>query len=151
MVVIPPRDGIAIIIAAGSLPLQYARFALAGLAALLIVSTAHVGFVQTAQAAMIGTEQVAQARSADAARAQLNEAFARADVQARLQALGVSASDAGERVAALTDDEALRLAGEIDKAPAGGIIGVILFVFFVLLVTDILGFTKVFPFTRSIR
>ena len=121
------------------------------LAALLIVSTAHVGFVQTAQAAMIGTEQVAQARSADAARAQLNEAFARADVQTRLQALGVSASDAGERVAALTDDEARRLAGEIDKAPAGGIIEVILFVFFVLLVTDILGFTKVFPFTRSIR
>ena len=121
------------------------------LAALLIVSTAHVGFVQTAQAAMIGTEQVAQARSADAARAQLNEAFARADVQTRLQALGVSASDAGERVAALTDDEALRLAGEIDKAPAGGIIEVILFVCFVLLVTDILGFTKVFPFTRSIR
>ena len=121
------------------------------LAALLIVSTTHVGFVQTAQAAMIGTEQVAQARSADAARAQLNEAFARADVQTRLQALGVSASDAGERVAALTDDEALRLAGEIDKAPAGGIIEVILFVFFVLLVTDILGFTKVFPFTRSIR
>ena len=121
------------------------------LAALLIVSTAHVGFVQTAQAAMIGTEQVTQARSADAARAQLNEAFARADVQTRLQALGVSASDAGERVAALTDDEALRLAGEIDKAPTGGIIEVILFVFFVLLVTDILGFTKVFPFTRSIR
>ena len=124
------------------------------LAALLIVSTTHVGFVQTAQAAMIGTEQVAQAstaRSADDARSQLNEAFARADVQARLQALGVGTSDARERVAALTDDEARRLAGEIDKAPAGGIIEVILFVFFVLLVTDILGFTKVFPFTRSIR
>ena len=124
------------------------------LAALLIVSTTHVGFVQTAQAAMIGTEQVAQAstaRSADDARSQLNDAFARADVQARLQALGVGTSDARERVAALTDDEARRLAGEIDKAPAGGIIEVILFVFFVLLVTDILGFTKVFPFTRSIR
>ena len=124
------------------------------LAALLIVSTTHVGFVQTAQAAMIGTEQVAQAstaRSADDARSQLNDAFARADVQARLQALGVDSRDARERVAALTDDEATRLAGEIDKAPAGGIIEVILFVFFVLLVTDILGFTKVFPFTRSIR
>ena len=124
------------------------------LAALLIVSTTHVGFVQTAQAAMIGTEQVAQAstaRSADDARSHLNEAFARADVQARLQALGVDSRDARERVAALTDDEARRLAGEIDKAPAGGIIEVILFVFFVLLVTDILGFTKVFPFTRSIR
>lgn len=124
------------------------------LAALLIVSTTHVGFVQTAQAAMIGTEQVAQAstaRSANDARSQLNDAFARADVQARLQALGVDSRDARERVAALTDDEATRLAGEIDKAPAGGIIEVILFVFFVLLVTDILGFTKVFPFTRSIR
>ena len=124
------------------------------LAALLIVSTTHVGFVHTAQAAMIGTEQVAQAstaRSADDARSQLNDAFARADVQARLQALGVDSRDARERVAALTDDEARRLAGEIDKAPAGGIIEVILFVFFVLLVTDILGFTKVFPFTRSIR
>ena len=124
------------------------------LVALLIVSTTHVGFVQTAQAAMIGTEQVAQAstaRSANDARSQLNDAFARADVQARLQALGVDSRDARERVAALTDDEARRLAGEIDKAPAGGIIEVILFVFFVLLVTDILGFTKVFPFTRSIR
>ena len=124
------------------------------LAALLIVSTTHVGFVQTAQAAMIGTEQVAQAstaRSANDARSQLNDTFARADVQARLQALGVDSRDARERVAALTDDEATRLAGEIDKAPAGGIIEVIQFVFFVLLVTDILGFTKVFPFTRSIR
>jgi len=124
------------------------------LAALLIVSTTHVGFIQTAQAAMVGTEAVAQAstaRSANDARSQLNDAFARADVQARLQALGVDSRDARERVAALTDDEARRLAGEIDKAPAGGIIEVILFVFFVLLVTDILGFTKVFPFTRSIR
>ena len=31
------------------------------LAALLIVSTTHVGFVQTAQATMVGTEAVAQA------------------------------------------------------------------------------------------
>ena len=112
------------------------------LAALLIVSTTHVAFVQTAQATMVGTEAVAQASQAGTARA---------DVQARLQALGVDSHDARERVAALTDDEARRLAGEIDKAPAGGIIGAILFVFFVLLVTDILGFTKVFPFTRSIR
>lgn len=126
------------------------------LAALLIVSTTHVGFVQTAQATMIGTEEVARAhqgtsRSADDARAQLNEAFSRADVQARLEALGVDASDARERIAALTDEDAARLAGQIDKAPAGGIIEVILFVFLLLLLTDILGFTKVFPFTRSIR
>ena len=127
------------------------------LAALLIVSTTHVGFVQTAQATMVGTEQLAQAqqgeasRTGDEARAHLTEMFARADVQARLEKLGVNAADARDRVASLTDEDAARLAGQIDQAPAGGIIGVILFVFFVLLVTDILGFTKVFPFTRSIR
>ena len=34
---------------------------------------------------------------------------------------------------------------------AGPILGIILTIFVVLLITDILGFTKVFPFTRSIR
>jgi len=35
-------------------------------------------------------------------------------------------------------------------APSG-FIGVLVIVFLVLLLTDILGFTKVYPFTRSIR
>ena len=30
-------------------------------------------------------------------------------------------------------------------------IGMIVFIFLLLLITDILGFTKIFPFTRSIR
>ncbi|MBS0371646.1 MAG: PA2779 family protein [Proteobacteria bacterium] len=126
------------------------------LAALLIVSTTQVAFVQTAQATMIGTEQVAQAsqgttRSGAEARAHLNELLDRADVQSRLESMGVKAADARERVAALTDEDASRLATQMDKAPAGGFIEVIIFLFLLLLVTDILGFTKVFPFTRSIR
>ena len=45
-----------------------------------------------------------------------------------------------------------QVAGRIDQAPAGGdILGVLFTVFIVLLVTDILGLTKVFPFTRSVR
>jgi hypothetical protein len=31
------------------------------------------------------------------------------------------------------------------------VVGAIVFIFVVLLVTDILGLTKVFPFTRSVR
>jgi hypothetical protein len=55
-------------------------------------------------------------------------------------------------VNALTDQEAQTLAARIHDAPAGaGIIGTLFTVFVILLVTDILGFTKVFPFTRSIR
>jgi uncharacterized protein DUF6627 len=77
----------------------------------------------------------------------------RAEVQAQLQAYGVSPIEVKARVAALTDEEAAGLAAKIDSLPAGGIgiIGAILVVFLVLLLTDILGLTKIFPFTRPIR
>jgi hypothetical protein len=66
--------------------------------------------------------------------------------------MGVDADAARARVDALTDDEATDLAARIDQLPAGGdILGVIFVIFIVLLVTDILGLTKVFPFTRSMR
>jgi len=64
----------------------------------------------------------------------------------------VSASDAIARVQALSDAEVAQLADRVDQAPAGaGVVGVLFTVFLVLLVTDIMGLTKVFPFTRSIR
>ena len=70
----------------------------------------------------------------------------------QLQAQGVSADDAIARVQAMSDAEVAQLADRVDRAPAGGdVIGVLFTVFLILLVTDILGFTKVFPFTRSIR
>ena len=76
----------------------------------------------------------------------------RSDVRARLQALGVDPALARARVAALTDEEAARLAAEMDALPAGGdALGVALIVFLVLLFTDIMGYTKIFPFTRSAR
>jgi hypothetical protein len=77
----------------------------------------------------------------------------RADVRAQLEAYGVSADDVKSRVAALTDAEAAELAARIDSLPAGGIgiVSAILVVFLVLLITDILGLTKVFPFTRPMR
>ena len=55
-------------------------------------------------------------------------------------------------VNAMSDAEVAQLAGRIDQAPAGGeILGLLFTVFVILLVTDILGLTKVFTFTRSVR
>jgi hypothetical protein len=56
-------------------------------------------------------------------------------------------------VAALSDDEAAALAQQVDALPAGGdgLVGALVLIFVVLLVTDILGLTKVYPFTRSVR
>jgi hypothetical protein len=109
-----------------------------------------------AQSALIGTEQVAAAQgvhTATAQRLQLEATLARADVAAGLAERGVSAEQALARVAALTDDEVAQVAHAIDTAPAGAgdLLGTIVFIFVVLLITDILGFTKIFPFTRSIR
>jgi hypothetical protein len=98
------------------------------------------------QAGMIGTGEVLQ-------RERIHEFLDRAEVQAQLLARGVDPQDAKARVAALTDTEAAQLAARIDELPAGGIgiVGAILIVFLVLLLTDILGLTKVFPFTRQMK
>lgn len=123
-------------------------------------SVSFAGFMQVAQAApahgLISTEQVAAAaglRTAAASRAHVMQTLERADVSAALVERGVDLDQARARVAAMTDAEALQVAADIDLAPAGAsdLIGALLFVFVLLLITDILGFTKIFPFTRSVR
>ena len=86
-------------------------------------------------------------------RGHINQLLDRADIQSRLAAYGVKPQDVKARVAALTDDEAAQLAARIDSLAAGGesIIGALVLIFVILLITDILGLTKIFPFTRAIR
>lgn len=121
-------------------------------ACVLVGCLTSVGFTQTVQAAMIGTEQVLAANAAQQNRARIAAAMDRPEVMAQLEQLGVNRSDAQERVAALTDAEAASLADQIDSLPAGGdVVGALVLIFVILLVTDILGLTKVFPFTRSKR
>jgi len=126
------------------------------LTALVAVCVSFAGFMQSASAALIGTEQVAvtQGMTAEgAARAHVLATLDRADVVQGLQARGVDPQQVRARVDALSDAEVAQLSQQIDSAPAGAsdILGIILTIFVVLLITDILGFTKVFPFTRSIR
>lgn len=108
----------------------------------------------TAQAALIGTDTVLEQQTAKAQRDKIKAFMAREDVRTRLEALGVDPSEAERRVAGLSDEEARRIAGEIDNMPAGqgavgAIVGGALVVFIVLLITDILGYTDVFTFVRS--
>ena len=123
----------------------------------LASSLSFAGLMQTARAGVIGVEQVTAAEQAqpatEGAREQLLRHFDRADVQAGLQDRGVDLAQARARVAALTDAEAQLLVDQIDTSPAGAsdLLGALLFIFVLLLVTDILGLTKVFPFTRSHR
>jgi len=122
------------------------------IASLLIVSMASLGLPISANAGMLATD----AALASPDRDRIVSLLERSEVQSRLAALGVSPADLKARVAALSDDEAAQLAAQIDSLPAGAdgsgaVIGAIVLIFLVLLITDLLGWTKVFPFTRTMR
>ena len=124
-----------------------------------------VGPLPAAQAAMIQTDQVETGNvldnvpeSPDAAadREKVMSFLARDDVRQQMQDLGVDPEEAEARVAAMSDAEVRELAGQLENAkagegPLGAIVGAAVFVFVVLLITDILCFTDVFPFTKCAR
>ncbi len=119
----------------------------------LIVSIAGLGLPLPASAGMVATDTAI----ATAARDRIDSVLERADVRAQLETRGVSPAEVKARVAALSDAEAAQLAHQIDSLPAGAdggvgaIVGALVLVFLILLITDLLGWTKVFPFTRTIR
>ncbi len=120
---------------------------------LAVVLGLLTGPVDAARAALVGTGQAIAADDAGSDRDRVAAFLARADVRAQMAALGVDPAEAARRVAGLSDAEVQRIAGELDRLPAGQsalglIIGASLLVFIVLLVTDLLGLTDVFPFVR---
>jgi hypothetical protein len=122
------------------------------IAAILIPCLALVGTPMLAHAGMVSTEQAMSTAAGDVDRDRVTRFLTREDVRAELQAQGVDAQDALARVQAMSDAEVAQLAQRVDEAPAGaGVVGVLFSIFVILLITDILGFTKVFPFTRAIR
>ncbi len=120
---------------------------------LLVVSVMGLGLpLQSAYAGLVGTDKVAVSAQSQSERERIRTFLDREDVRNELQAQGVDVNTAKVRVDALTDEEVQKVAGKLDKMPAGGdVLGILFTIFVVLLVTDILGFTKVFPFTRSIK
>jgi hypothetical protein len=112
---------------------------------------------QSVLAAMIGTETVMDSARGQEARAYLQQLLAREDVQAALIAHGIDPMEAKSRIDALSDDEVIRIADQIDQLPSGGtsFLGVLLVVtlvlFLVLVILDLTGVTDVFPFIKSQR
>jgi len=108
--------------------------------------------LQSAYAGMVSTDRVDSSAQSQPERERIRTFLDREDVRKELHAQGIDVNTAKMRVAALTDEEVHKVAGKLDKMPAGGeIIGILFSIFIVLLITDILGFTKVFSFTRSVK
>ncbi len=98
----------------------------------LVIALLSVGLLAaapTAKAELISTQQLAQqaAGAPDSTLAQdrqtLNVFLARADVQKKLEEMGLSREVTQQRLAALSDSEVAELAERIKTMPAAGALG----------------------------
>ena len=104
-------------------------------------------------AAMIGTETVIDVAKGQEARDYLNRMMMREDVQSAFKSYGITPLEAKARLDTLSDAEIMRIYHQMEQLPAGGsslgtafiAVGVI---FVILFITDLLGYTDVFSFTR---
>jgi len=98
---------------------------------------------------LVSTQSALANDSGQADRERIHQLLNRADIQEALVEQGVDLDEVDARVAALSDAEAQQMANQLEELPAGaGVIGALFAVFVILLVTDILGLTDVYPFTR---
>ena len=116
----------------------------------LLAFTTMTMIAPVANAGIVSTEAAFAGATLDADRAKLNDTLARADVRAALVAHGVDPAAVQQRVASLSADEVKQLNAQMDQMPAGGdILGTLVLIFLVLLFTDLMGWTHVFPFTNK--
>ncbi|MDX1811063.1 MAG: PA2779 family protein [Gammaproteobacteria bacterium] len=109
-------------------------------------------FIPVAQASMVSTDAVIADQQKLWNKQEINTLMERDDVKAQLQLMGVNSNDVQARVDALTDDELQQLSSQLNELPAGGdILGIALTVFIILVITDLLGATNIFPFIKPIR
>jgi len=112
--------------------------------------------VNAAKAGLVKTEEVIDQSVVKANRERVRDFLQRKDVLREMTRLGIRPEEAERRVDALTNAEVAQIAGYLDNAPAGqsavvAFLGVVLIIFLVLLLTDLLGLTDIFPFVKKPR
>jgi hypothetical protein len=112
------------------------------------------GLYQSVTAAMIGTEYITNVDRGQNPRDYLNNLLAREEIQAALISQGIDPQEAQDRIDNLSDDEIGKFVHEMDQLPAGAgffeaFIVIVFLIFLILLVTDISGYTDVFPFVKK--
>jgi len=112
------------------------------------------GLYQSVSAAMIGTESIINVDRGQNPRDYLNNFLAREEIQAVLISKGIDPQEAQDRIDNLSDDEIGKFVHEMDQLPAGAgffeaFIIIVFLIFLILLITDISGYTDVFPFVKK--
>jgi hypothetical protein len=112
--------------------------------------------VQAANAQMVDTNIVIAVQQEKANRELIAAFLGREDVQQVMIQNGVDAVEAQKRVDSLSNAELTKIANSMEQLPAGGdavgaVVGAAVFIFVVLLITDLLGLTHVFSFVNAQR
>ena len=131
--------------------LQSMRKPIAGLV-IVAISAFSISWAP-AHAAMVSTDEVLKQNIQNLDRERLTILLDRSEVQKQLEAWGVKSEEAKAWIDSLTDREITEIVDRIDQMPAGSglgtLVGAAVLVFLVLLITDILGYTDVFPFVKG--
>lgn len=116
------------------------------IASIVMVALSLMGLQAPAMADIVSTDQLVAEQRADVQRATVNAFLGRDDVRAQLEARGVSADDALQRVDSLSSVELAELSQQIDTLPAGeGAIGLVIGILVIFMLLDIAGVTDIFP------
>ncbi len=127
------------------------KFVATAMAVLMVMNVTPIGL---AQAKMVTTDQVLEHADPGSDQKRVESFILREDVQRQLVLLGINPEEATSRVASLSNGEIQQIAGRLDELPAGeggvgAVVGAILIIFLVLLITDLMGLTDVFPFVKK--
>jgi hypothetical protein len=120
------------------------------LTALLAVSILFVSVQPVANAAIVSTSEMVATEQSQIDREYLINSLEREEVRAALTSQGVDLEMAKQRVVSMTDEEVRTLNQKMEEMPAGGgVVGAVIIVFLVLIITDLVGWTDVFPFVNK--
>ncbi len=120
------------------------------LTALLAVSILFVSVQPAANAAIVSTSELVAIEQSEIGREYLLNSLEREEVRTALTSQGVDLEMAKQRVASMTDEEVKALNQKMEEMPAGGgVVGVVIIIFLVLVITDLVGWTDVFPFVNK--
>jgi len=115
----------------------------------MLVCFLMVSFQQAVFASIVSTTELVNKQAMQAEKQRLITMLSQDQIRSQLVAMGVDPADTMKRLDNMTDEEIQSFAAQMDQMPTGsGVLELAVIVFLVLLVTDLMGYTEIFPFVK---
>ncbi|WP_233716859.1 PA2779 family protein [Ketobacter alkanivorans] len=122
-------------------------------ARLLAVTMMITGLLSaTAQAAMVSTHELVNSEAQQMTRTQVLSILDKEEARSTLLNLGVNPAEVEARIDNMSAEELQAFSEQVNTMQAGGgVVGVVVLVFVILIVLDLLGTTNIFPAIKPIN